>query len=121
MARTAVPVTTITPNASNTMPAGTTIVQADGASIPAGDTTRLLIRIRNTNGSDRVATILAGDPALAPRASLGNLAVTVPATSGDVLLVVESARFKQADDSIHVDFAASFAGTISAILLPKNA
>lgn len=122
MARDAVTVTALSANALNTNPAGTAINTTNGANIAgvkAGD--RLLVRITNTNGTNRVATIKAGVNPPAPRKGIGDLAVTVPATTGDVLLVLETARFLQADGSINVDFAASMAGIISAVRLPKGA
>ena len=122
MARDAVTVTALTANAINTNPAGTTINTTNGANI-AGvkNSDRLLIRVTNTNATARVATVKAGVNPSALRAGLGDLAITVPATSGDVLLVVESARFVQTDGSINVDFAASMAGVISAVRIPKGA
>jgi hypothetical protein len=123
MARDAVTITALSSGVAATNPAGTAINTANGANIAAaGDTSRLLIRITNTNGTNRVATIKAGStnpPAV--RKGLGDYAITVPATTGDVVVVVESARFLQADGSINVDFAASMAGVISAVRLPKGA
>lgn len=122
MPRDSVTVTSLTSGSAATTPAGTTITPANGAVIPnVGDTSRLLIRITNTNGSDRVATIKAGANPPAGRKGIGDLAITVPATSGDKVVVVESGRFTQADGSILVDFGASMAGAISAIRLPKAA
>lgn len=116
---------TITPIVSGTPlanPAGTAISPTNGAVINnAGDTSRMLVRITNTNGTDRIATVKAGVSPPALRAGIGDLAVTVPATTGDVLLVLESARFMQADGSIQIDFAASMAGIISAVRKPKGA
>lgn len=122
MARDAVTVTSLASGVAATTPAGTTINTTNGAVIAAvGDTGRLLIRITNTNGTNRVATIKAGDNPPALRAGLGDLAITVPATTGDLSLVVESARFMQDDGTILIDFAASMAGIISAVRLPKGA
>lgn len=122
MARDAVTVTALSANALNTNPAGTAINTTNGAvinGVNAGD--RVLVRITNTNGTNRVATVKAGVNPPSPRKGLGDLAITVPATTGDVLLVLESARFLQADGTINVDFAASMAGIISAVRLPKGA
>lgn len=122
MARDAVTVTTLASGVASTTPAGTAINTTNGAIIAgAGDTSRLLIRITNTNGTNRVATIKAGVNPPAIRQGIGDLAITVPATTGDVSLVVESARFVQADGSLWADFAASMAGIISATRLPKGA
>jgi len=122
MPRDAVVITALAAGTAATNPAGTAINPTNDAYIAdVGDTSRLLIRITNTNGSDRVATIKAGVNPPAPRQGLGDLDITVPATTGDKVIVVESARFLQADGSINIDFAASFAGIISAVRLPKGA
>lgn len=122
MPRDAVTITELTSGSAATTPAGTTVVVANGAAIAdAKDTSRLLIRLTNTDASDRVATILAGDDPPALRSGIGSLAITVPATTGDMVVVVESARFVQNDGAIHVDFAATYTGKISAIRLPKGA
>lgn len=103
-------------------PAGTAINPANGANIPgAGDSGKLLIRVTNTNASNRTVTVKAGNNPPALRSGLGDLTITVPATTGDTLIVVESARFMQADGSINVDFGASMTGIISAVRLPKGA
>ena len=118
MARDAVTVTPIPLNSSVDEAAGTTIVVANGASVDCGgDTSNLVIEIRNTDGTDRVATVKAG---VGPTAGYGDLEITVAATSGVELLALESARFGQADGKIYIDFAASFAGTIAAYRLPQG-
>lgn len=122
MARDAVSITTLASGVAATQPAGTAITPANGANIAnVGDTSRLLVRVTNTNGSDRVVTFKASTAAHALRKGLGDLAVTVPASTGDKLVVLESARFKKADGSIDVDFGASMAGVISAVRMPKGA
>lgn len=119
MARTSVPLSTLTLNGSTATPAGTTADQPNGHTIPvAGRPQRVIVRLTNTNGTNRVATFKAGVNPPAFRQSLGDLAVTVPATTGDVFVVLESARFVQADGSIWLDLAASFAGTVTAIAMP---
>lgn len=120
MARDAVAITALSANAGVANPAGTTINVTNGANIAGvGDTSRLIVRVTNTDASDRVVTFKAGANPPAVRTGLGDLAVTVAATSGDQLIVLESARFVKADGSIDVDFAASFAGKISALRQPK--
>ena len=123
MARTAVTVTTLTPNTAVAEPAGTTADPTNDHVIEAGQVPeRLLLRFANTNGSDRVATIVAGDNPPAIAAGLGNLDITVPATSG-VRWVgpLTSARFLQSDGTINIDLAASFAGTVTAYAVPRTA
>lgn len=123
MARTAVTVTTLTANTGVTEPAGTTADPTNDHSIdPGGPSEELLIRLANTNGSDRVATILAGDNPPADAAGQGNLDITVPATTGVKWVgPLTSARFIQSDGLVHIDLAASFAGTVTAYRIPRTA
>lgn len=122
MARTAVTVTTITANTATTEPAGTTADPTNDHVISGVPCEQLLIRLANTNGSDRVATILAGDNPPADAAGQGNLEVTVPATSGVKWVgPLSSARFAQDNGDINIDLAASFAGTVTAYRIPRTA
>lgn len=122
MARTAVTVTTLTANTAQAEPAGTTADPTNDHIVEGVPLEELVLRIANTNGSDRVATILAGDNPPALSAGQGNLEITVPATSG-VRWVgpLSSARFAQADGSLHIDLATSFAGTVTAYRIPRTA
>lgn len=122
MARDAVTITELSPNTAATQPAGTAISAANGAVIAgaAGRADDILIRVTNTNGTQRTVTFKAGDNPPAIRKGLGDLAVIVPATTGDKVVVLESARFAQSDGSVEVDFEASMAGIISAVRLPKG-
>ena len=63
----------------------------------------------------------AGAPPPAGSAGQGNLAITVPATTG-VMWVgpFESARFIPSDGALHIDLAASFAGTVTAYRVPRS-
>lgn len=118
MARDAVAITDLTLDTAENTPAGTVIAPANGATIPAGGKTdNLLIRVTNTNAAEKDATIKAGSNPPAMRAGLGDLVIPVPATSGDVVIVIEGARFVQADGSISVDFETGMTGKISAIRL----
>ena len=117
MARDNVAITAVTLNAGTAQPAGTTINVTNGAEVASNDTDNLMLEIRNTDGTDRVATIVAG---VGPLAEYGDLAITVPATSGVMMVALEGARFVQADGKIYVNFAASFAGTIAAYRLPQG-
>lgn len=75
----------------------------------------VVIVFANTNGSDRVATIKAGDNPPALAAGLGDLSITVPATTGVMVVTgLESARYLQSDGTLEIDLAASFAGTVTA-------
>lgn len=79
-----------------------------------------VFRFTNTNGSDRVATIKAGANPPALSAGLGDLAITVPATTGDMTVAgLESARFLQADGTVNIDLGASFAGAVRVSRVPR--
>lgn len=119
MARDAVSIVAPAVNAATAWGAGTTITPANDAYLsPAGNTQGLFLRITNTHGSDHTVTIKAGDNPPAFRAGLGDLEITVPATSGDVVVPLESARFAQNDGTINVDFETDHAGKIYAVRLP---
>ena len=121
MARTAVTVTTLPGSSATAEPAGTTADPTNDHVVSGVPLEELIIRLANTNGSDRVATIVAGDSPPAGSAGQGNLAITVPATTG-VMWVgpFESARFIQSDGALHIDLAASFAGTVTAYRVPRS-
>lgn len=121
MARVNVPIVTLSTAGAATN-AGTTadptndhIVALGG--VPLDD---IVFRLTNTNGTNRVATIKAGVSPPALSNGVGDLAITVPATSGDMTVAgLESARFLQADGSIHIDLAADFAGAVRAFRVPR--
>lgn len=121
MPRTAVPYSSLVANSNLTDPAGTTIDQANGMYIAASKPELTLLRVANTNGTQRVVTIKAGDNPPALAAGQGDLAVTVAATTGVQWIgPFESGRFLQADGTLEIDFAASFAGTITAFRVPRG-
>lgn len=121
MARTAVPIVTLsrTGVATNagTVADATNHHTVDLAGVPLEE---IVFRFTNTNGSDRVATILAGDSPPANAAGQGNLAITVPATTGDMTVAgLESGRYLQSDGTISIDLAASYAGAVRAFRVPR--
>lgn len=119
MPRTAVTITTVNGNASNTPAAGTAADPTNHHSIAAkGETSRFLIVAKNTAGTPKNVIVKAGANPPAVRASLGDLTVQVPATTGERWLIVESSRFTQADGSIYLDLESGFAGTIAVYKLP---
>ena len=121
MARTAVTVEALSRTGA-AAPTGTTADPTNDHSVDLGGypLEEFIFRFTNTNGSDRVATIVAGDSPPAFSAGQGNLAITVPATSGDMWIGgLESARFIQSDGLLHIDLATSFAGTVAAIRVPR--
>lgn len=121
MARAALTYSAFVANGHLTDPAGTTIDQANGMRIANAKPELTMLRVANTNGSARVVTVKAGDSPPALAAGLGDLSQSVPATTGvEWLGPFESGRFLQSDGSMEIDFAASFAGTITAFQLPRN-
>jgi hypothetical protein len=120
MARDAVTIVGLAVDGGTAPGAGTTINVANGALLAAGgNTQRLAIHVKNTAVADKNVTIKAGanPPALAQ--GVGDLVVSVPASTGERLIVVESARFAQINGDIHVDFETGMTGTILAYRLPK--
>jgi len=124
MARTAVTITTFVANAGTTEPAGTAVDPTNGhvinaAGIPVEE---IMIRVANTNGTQRTVTVKAGGNPPALEAGQGDLAVVVPATTGVKWIgPLSSGRFVQADGTILVDLEASIAGTITAYRFPRRA
>lgn len=121
MARTAVAYSNLTANSALTDPAGTTIDQTNGMVINSAKPEQTLLRVTNTDGSAHNVILRGGDypPALA--SGQGDLTVSVAATTGVQFLgPFESGRFLQSNGSMEVDFAASFAGKITAFLVPRN-
>lgn len=121
MTRDAIAIVAPALNAATVWGAGTTIDPANDAVVsPGGNTQNLFLRITNTHGAEKTVTIKAGDNPPAFRAGLGDLQVTVAATSGDVIIPLESARFVQDDGTILVDFGTDHAGKAYAVRLPAS-
>jgi hypothetical protein len=120
MARTNVPVVTLSSSGAATN-AGTTADPTNDHVVTVDfPLEELVLRFTNTNGTDRVATIVAGDSPPASAAGQGNLDITVPATTGDMTVAgLESARFMQSDGTIQIDLAASYAGAVRAFRVPR--
>ena len=91
---------------------------------PAGDTHNILLEFINTAqaADDMTVTVLAGANPPAFRNTLGDLNITV-AQDGVHYLVVESARFMQANGKINIKFTPASTKTqtmkIRAFKLPK--
>jgi hypothetical protein len=121
MARTAVPIVSLSRTGAATA-AGTTADPTNDHVVALGGVplSEIVFRFTNTNGTNRVATIKAGANPPALSAGQGDLAITVPATTGDMTVAgLESARFLQADGSIHIDLAESYAGAVRAFRVPR--
>lgn len=121
-ARTAVTVTTLTANATTADPAGTTADPTNGHSIdPGGPTEEVILRIKQTDASARVATIKAGVSPPALEAGQGDLTKSMAQNEVWWVGPLTSGHYIQSDGKIYVDLAASFAGTVTAFRVPRNA
>jgi hypothetical protein len=126
-ARTNLPLSVVTA-AGIADPAGTTIDQANGMNIamvseaipPAYDAYRgLMLRVANTGTTGNVIVRKGVNPP-AMRADLGDLNVSVTTSTTKELGPFDMARHAQSDDSINIDFASGFTGTITAFILGRN-
>lgn len=121
MSRVAVHVTTLTGNAFTADPTGTTCDASNDHSIdPGGPSEEIIIRIKQTDGSARVATLKAGT--FPPALDEGQGDVTQSMAQNEVWFIgpIQSGRFMQSNGLIYIDLAASFAGTIEAFKIPRN-
>lgn len=123
MARTQVPLTSIGGNTFTVRPAGTTADPTNGhyidiRSVPLEE---IIVEFTQTDATARTATIVAGDSPPALEAGQGTVAQSI-AQNGVYYFAGNSGRFKQADSGgqLHIDLAASFAGTVRAYRLPRN-
>lgn len=123
MARDAVTVNQLVLNDSLAAATGTAINTTNGASIDLagykGQT--IIVEVKNTAGAAYDVTFKAGDNPPAFRAGLGDLVEEIPATSGDEIFVLETARFMQNDGKIYADFETSMTGYIKAYAMPTGA
>lgn len=127
MARTALPVTAISPVGANEV-AGTAVDPTNGHYIDAGGRSgQLFIEVNNTVAATKVVTVKAGSNPPALRKSLGDLTFTVAASSRAKIGPIESGRFVQAPGGtdggtggrVFIDLAAGITGTIWAYTVPK--
>ena len=118
MARTAIPVTALAADAG-TVPATTAVDPTnDHVVTPAGPTDRLLFHLKNTAGAGKTFTFKAGVNPPAFRKDLGDLIVSLAATTGEQFVVIESARFMQADGTLNLDVEAGATGNEAVYRLP---
>lgn len=129
MARTAVTVTTMTPNTVAAFVAGTTGTSIDATNShvitpPAGcPIEELLLVVTNTTASTKAATVLAGDTPPALEQGLGDLSISLTdgsTTPQSAFVSLGSGRFAQSDGTINVDIAASMTGKIACFRIPRN-
>jgi hypothetical protein len=118
MARTAVAVVALT-GADIADPAGTTADATNDHIVSGVALEEVLLRVSKTSAAGASFTVLAGANPPALSAGQGNL-VSTSMGDGSVTPVVrwagpfESARFAQADGSLHVDLPTGFTGTVTA-------
>lgn len=131
MARTNLPLSTLTPNSSIAAPTGTAIDQANGMNVQIPTNTfpatpecdHLFLLATNSAAGSHIVTVRAGvgggaTPGAAFRAGLGDLAITVGASATRWIGPFDPARFLQVDGSVNVDFDAGTTGTIIAAIMP---
>lgn len=134
MSRTQIPISTFTSGA-DLNDAGTSIDASNGMYIDLSSTTipaargseSLLLYVTNTAGATKTVTIKAGaggggTAGAAIRSGLGDYTSgNLSATTGSAFIgPLDSSRFAQSDGKINIDFAASTAGKIWAVLLPRT-
>jgi hypothetical protein len=121
MATTDVAYTDLSLNAGVAQAAGTTLVAAptNNMRIVQADLTRTVLRVTNTGGADLTFTVKAGTYPPSIAAGQGDLAVTVPATTGVRFITLESGRFTQNDGSVLLESSLT-TGTVTAYRLPKG-
>lgn len=115
MGRTAVTVTDLTAANSSADPEGTTANPTNGHTVSGVTPEVLVFRVANTSGTAANAILRAGAQPLAPSSGLGDLTVSVPATTGVVWIgPTESARFLQPDGTVSLDLGTGFTGKVTA-------
>lgn len=121
MARDAIPVVAGVVNAATAQGAGVAINTTNGGNLAAaGMTDTIVLIVDHTTVSDKVLTVKAGVYPPAFRQGIGDLALTITASTKQYIFL-EAARFVQADGSINVDFASGMTGTCFAVRLPAEA
>lgn len=120
MARTAVAYSPLVSNSSIADPAGTALDATNDHAVLKADPERTVLRVTNTSGSARTVTVKAGAYPPAIAASIGDLTVSVPASTGVRFIgPFESGRFAQFDGSLAVDIETGHTGTITAFRIPR--
>lgn len=104
-------------------PTATTIdstLVTNGVSIATAHVEHLVIRFANTAGAAKNVIVRAGDSIYpAWMKGQGDLAVLAALTSGvEQISGLDSARFKQSDGSLHIDFDAGTTGTLETYYRP---
>jgi hypothetical protein len=116
MARTAITITALPANAGTAPAAGTAVDPTNGMSVAAGGLTRrLLLHIKATFAGAKNYTLKAGANPPAVRAGVGDLVLAI--NNAERFVVLEAARFVQADGTLNLDIEAGATGTIAAYRL----
>lgn len=119
MARTAVTVTTLGDGFTERVTGTTADPTNDHTVAVPFPLDELVLVVTQTDATARDATIVAGDSPPAFSAGQGDLTQSVDQDEEWIVAGLESARFLQNDGSLHIDLAASFAGTIEAYRVPR--
>jgi hypothetical protein len=118
MARTSVPATALTRDASTLQPAGVALDPANGHTVAAeGLNQETYLDIDSTFAGAKTFTIKAG---FEKGAALGDLVVSLNAQRA-LIGPLSGYRFMQADGSFSIDVAAGATGTIRAYRFPGSA
>jgi hypothetical protein len=133
-ARTALTPTALVQDGGVAEPAGTSIAGliSAGATVasPPGPNKVFLIVTNSDSGGAHTVTVSAGGNGVTASggtnpgvpfeaATVGDLAVSVAASSTQLVGPFTSDRFIQADGSMSIDFSSGFTGTIAVIQLPN--
>ena len=123
MARTAITKTDIVEGGINTASGAVAVDPTNGhiinpvAGLQAPTIGELLLRVTNTFAGTKTVTIKAGVNPPSSLAPKGDLVVTVPASTGDMLIPISPGRHTQKDGSIWIDIAAGMTGNIALVRL----
>lgn len=129
MPRTAVPITTLTAEATNAYVVASAGVAIDPANShvitpPADcDPRELVLVVTNTTNSTKTATVKAGINPPSPRRGAGDLVLSLTdgsVTAQNTFVPLTGSRFTQQDGTISVDVAAAMTGRIAVLRIPRN-
>lgn len=96
-----------------------TINQTDGHRVVPAKAGRIFIHVTNGGTVNGTVYVQPGTSAPAFRRDGGTLSAVVPG-SGETFLVVESAKYAQADGSYNVDFNTGMTGNFRVYQLPDD-
>lgn len=122
MATTQVPYSNLVANSNLAQPAGTALVAAPTNDMQLSDAVpdHTVLRVSNSSGdTDLDLTVKAGDNPPALAAGQGDLVVTVPFGTTQLVGPFESGRFAQSDGSMMIESEAT-TGTITALRVPRS-